>query len=568
MSSRAGAQHRSREKTHERGKDLRLLHTHHGTGSVFFLLCGCALLFAALPLLGQSSPRIVTLSSPSPLIQITVMLKAGSIDDPRGKEGLAYLTAETLLQGGFGDPDDPVTKEELALTILPWGEASKPSVSVAKEVTTFNLTVPEKVLNEYLKKVFQPLFNLPVFQVHELERLRSETLEQITGSLRYEDIEGLGLKAIDSYVFEGTPYAHLAQGSVRGLEKISRDDLLSFYVTHYRADNLIVGLSRDAPALKERVARILAGIGQEVDATRWKKQPLQKPHDFKGRSLVIIAQPNAASSGIHAAFPIPLTRKDPDFWPLYVANVFLGTHRDSFSYLFREIRQKRGYNYGNYSYVEHFSGRPSLLFPPFNTPRQHQYFSVWIRPVAHQYTHHLMKALTWELENFVRTGMTPQQVNLAKNKAETLYLNLAETVSRLLGARVDDAYYDMLEEGYLTHYLKRIDAVTTEQINKAIKKYLQAKNIKYLVVTDDEVAGRLAEEVAADGQAQGKSLTEYEIKTVDQEGTTFFAIPSNTLEIIKRDAVWAAYPLGISRTDIRVAPVEQLFVSGGFLDEP
>jgi len=136
-----------------------------------------------------------------------------------------------------------------------------------------------------------------------------------------------------------------------------------------------------------------------------------------------------------------------------------------------------------------------------------------------------------------------------------------------LGARVDDAYYDMLEEGYLTHYLKRIDAVTTEQINRAIKKYLQAKNIKYLVVTDDEVAGRLAEEVAADGQAQGKSLTEYEIKTVDQEGTTFFAIPSNTLEIIKRDAVWAAYPLGISRTDIRVAPVEQLFVSGGFLEE-
>ena len=192
-----------------------MLHTHHGTGSVFFLLCGCALLFAALPLLGQSSPRIVTLSSPSPLIQITVMLKAGSIDDPKGKEGLAYLTAETLLQGGFGDPDDPVTKEELALTILPWGEASKPSVSVAKEVTTFNLTVPEKVLNEYLKKVFQPLFNLPVFQVHELERLRSETLEQITGSLRYEDIEGLGLEAIDSYLFEGTPQIERSKGKTK-----------------------------------------------------------------------------------------------------------------------------------------------------------------------------------------------------------------------------------------------------------------------------------------------------------------------------------------------------------------
>ena len=62
-------------------------------------------------------------------------------------------------------------------------------------------------------------------------------------------------------------------------------------------------------------------------------------------------------------------------------------------------------------------------------------------------------------------------------------------------------------------------------------------------------------------------MTEYEITTVDQEGATFFAIPPDKLEIIKKDAVWAAYPLGISRTDIRVAPVEQLFVSGGFLEE-
>lgn len=32
-------------------------------------------------------------------------------------------------------------------------------------------------------------------------------------------------------------------------------------------------------------------------------------------------------------------------WPLYVANVYLGTHRDSFGQLYQKIREERGYNY-------------------------------------------------------------------------------------------------------------------------------------------------------------------------------------------------------------------------------
>jgi hypothetical protein len=145
----------------------------------------------------------------------------------------------------------------------------------------------------------------------------------------------------------------------------------------------------------------------------------------KGREVLIVAGPNAIATGIHAGFRAADARRQ-DYWPLYIANIWFGTHRDGFSHLYQVIREERGYNYGDYSYVEHFEGRPFFMFPPPNAPRRFQYFSVWIRPVQHDYAHHIVKALTWELENFVRTGMTGEQCGDAKNKARVLYLSLAE----------------------------------------------------------------------------------------------------------------------------------------------
>ncbi len=47
-------------------------------------------------------------------------------------------------------------------------------------------------------------------------------------------------------------------------------------------------------------------------------------------------------------------RGDEDFYPLAVANSWLGEHRNSSSHLYQVIREERGLNYGDYSYIEYF----------------------------------------------------------------------------------------------------------------------------------------------------------------------------------------------------------------------
>jgi zinc protease len=503
-------------------------------------------------------PQVVTLDSPAALLQVDVMVRAGSASDPEGMEGLAGLTAETLIEGSFGDPNKPITKDDLAEITRPWGSGAYPSVDVAKETTTFSMTVPKEVLDTYLARVLKPMFTQPLFAAAELDRLRGETLEQLRSS-RLEQIELVGLVTLDNVIHARTSYAHPDIGTEKGLEKVTQDAVRSFYATYYTPENVVIGLSSSDPAIVEKVRAALAGVGQ-LEAPTLNRQRAEAPAPVRGRTVTILALPNAISTGLHAGFPLSVTRADKDYWPLYIANIWFGTHRDGFSHLYEVIREQRGYNYGDYSYIEDFEGRPFHLFPPTNTPRRYQYFSIWIRPVQSDYALHIMKALTWELENFVHTGLTEEQCGLAKNKAKVLYLSLAETSDRLLGYRLDDKFYGM-EPGYLEGYLDNVERTTCPEINAAIRKYLQADNLQYVIVTDDEVAPKLAEEIAGGGPAWGKKPADYQIDVKEEGGQKVYEVAEPKLELLRRDAAWAYYWLDIPRENIHIVPVEKMFVT-------
>jgi zinc protease len=229
------------------------------------------------------------------------------------------------------------------------------------------------------------------------------------------------------------------------------------------------------------------------------------------------------------------------------------------------IRQERGYNYGDYSYIEHWDGRTGSLFQIFNQPRKQQYFSLWVRPVQHEYAYPLMKAITYELDRLITEGLTDEDVREAKNKSKVLYVNLGETVGRLLSAKMDDSFHGM-DRGFLESYLENIDKVTTAQVNEAVRRHLQTRNVKYVVVTSSEHAAGLAAQIRANESAQGKSFEEYEFPQVKKaDGTVEFQIPAEKREMVARDALWAAYPLNIG--SVRLVPVNTLFKTGQFTAE-
>ena len=500
-------------------------------------------------------PKIIGMESSAPLLHIKIMVPAGSAMDPVGLEGSAEVTGRMIIEGGFGSRENPTTKEKLAEITRPWGEEAYPRISVSKETTTFSMTVPRERLGTFRERVLGPMLTQPLFIEEELGRIKAETSESLRSYLRLEQIELVGLVTLDNFIHKGTAYAHPDMGTEKGLEKITVEAVRRFFATNYRPEKIVVGVSSSEAEILAQI-RVAFNFTDQSDVDPFPPRPVRAPAKVKGRDALIVALPNAKSTGLHAGFPIPLTRKDKDYWPLYVANIWFGTHRDNFSYLYQVIRDQRGYNYGNYSYIEHFEGRPFYLFPPPNSPRRHQYFSIWIRPVQHEYAYHLMKAMAWELEHFNRTGLTEDQCSEAKNKAKVLYLNLAETNHRLLAYRMDDEFYG-LTPGYLQNYLENVESVSCSEMNTAIRKYLQSENLKYVIVTDDEVAPKLAEEIAAGRPAWGKSPADYQIDVKEEDGQKVYTVSENKLELLRRDAAWAHYWLDISKIQIVLA--EKLF---------
>ena len=503
----------------------------------------------AAPAYTPGEPRVVTLDSRAPLVTMRVMITHGSTSDPAGKEGLAAITADAITDGGFRGANGVVTKEQLAELTNPWGSGARPTVFTSSRTTTFFFTAPRDVIGRYVTEVLGPMLTQPVFEAEEIERLKNETVSQIS-SIRSEDLETLGLAAIDQYVLAGTGYAHHVVGRESTVPTITRADVVRFYREHYRPENAIVGLSTTDAAVVAQVRDAVRSINRDA-TTPPASAPRSEPQSFTGRHVLVVEEPNAPAASVHLGFPYAVNRNHPDYWPLYIANVWLGTHRDSFGRLYTQIREERGYNYGDYSYIEYWAGRPRSLFQIFNQPREQQYFSIWVRPVKHEHAVHLMKAVTYELDRLVRNGLTPEQISEAKNKARVLYLNLGETVPRLIGARVDDAFYGLSNAGFLDTYLEAIDRVTPQQVNDAVRRHLSTDDIKYVVVTSTPHLQNTLAQIRSSAPVFGKSWAEYEFTQAKlPDGTTVWQVPEAKLGTVQLDAAWAAYPLDVREVQV------------------
>src|SRR3989338_6369237 len=212
------------------------------------------------PAAAADAPKVVTLGSPAPLINVKVMVKGGSAADPQGLEGLAHLTGRMLVEGGFGDPKNPVTKDKLAEITRPWGGGAYPEVDVTKETTVISMTVPKEVLGTYVQQVLRPLFTQPQFAPAELDRIRAHALTFLRSG-RLEQIELLGLIALDNVIHEGTSYAQPDIGTEKGLDAVNAEAVRRFYATFYRPENMVVGVSSTDPVIVSQVQAALADGG-------------------------------------------------------------------------------------------------------------------------------------------------------------------------------------------------------------------------------------------------------------------------------------------------------------------
>jgi len=493
---------------------------------VIALALTLALSVAAVGKVPAKMPTVL-LPNSSPLVTFRLLFNVGAASDPKGKEGVAALTASMISDGG----NRAMSYEQIVEAMYPM--ATEFHSQVDKEMTVFYSATHADNLQKYYE-IISGMILEPGWREDDFKRLREDAINFLKVNLRSNNDEELGKEALYDFIYEGHPYGHYNVGTVESLEKLTLEDVKKFYRDNYTAANFVVGLA--GGYAKGFDAKVESDFAAKLPAGAATKLTLPEPEKISGLEMQVIDK-DTSSTAISLGSPIPITRSHPDFPALLVAQSYFGQHRSSNSYLYQRLRAIRGLNYGDYAYIE-YSPRGMFQFHPDpNLCRQQQIFQIWIRPVELKNGLFTLRAAVYELNKLVKNGMSSEDFE-ATRQFLTKYVNvLTKAQDEQLGYALDSRYYGIPNFGdYVRSALAKL---TREDVNRAIKKYLQAENVKIVVVTKNAAAFKAA------------ALS-------NKPSPISYATPPPK-EILDEDKIIESYKLNFNPKRVEVVPVDTVF---------
>ncbi|MDZ7291654.1 MAG: insulinase family protein [candidate division KSB1 bacterium] len=393
-----------------------------------------------------------------PLVQINLLIKAGTAMDPAGKSGLASMTA-AMLDEGAG------SRNALQLADAIDFLGARLSVSASLHNSVVALNTPLSKLDSALA-VMADVALRPTFPPEELQRQRKERLTVL--AQRHDEP-----RAIASVLFNRTlygdkhPYGLSAMGDEKSLRGFRVEDLKNFHATYFRANNAALVVVGDVTA-SSILSKLEAAFGKwpagKIPAATWPAIT-----QIQTRRVWLVDKPGAAQSEIRIG-RIGAPRLSEDYFALTVMNTILG---GSFtSRLNQNLREQHGYTYG---------ARSVFDFRPLPGP--------FLAGAAVQ-TAVTDKALIEFMKEF-RAMLHPvseAELERAKNYVALGFPQDFQSVAQIAGQLAELVIYD-LPDDYFDNYIQRILAVTREEVLRVAKKYLDPEKIAIIVVGDRKEIG-------------------------------------------------------------------------------
>ena len=393
---------------------------------------------------------VTVLHHEQPAVSVRLLVRAGAAQDPKGKGGVATLTAALLDQG-----TTTKSASQIADSIDSIGGAL--GTGAGSDLSFVNVIVMKDSFGMALDLLADVVRN-PEFADEEIERQRQQVLSGLQVSAG--DPDYLASVVFDRLVYGFHPYGLPNSGTAESLASLTRTDLQDFHKRFFVPNNMILAIVGD-------VTRDEAFSAADRVFGKWPRAevPVVKTVEPPPptRRVVIIDKPDAVQTEIRVGH-LGIPRKHADYMAVDLAFKILGG--EGANRLHRVLRSERGLTYGASADIQTLKQSGDFMA---ETDTRTDTTGEALRLIFDEYAK-IRRDRVNERE------LADAQAYLAGNFPLTI-----ETPDAIATQVLNGVFYDLpLEE--IATYRERVQAVTPDDVQRVARAYLSPDRLSVVLV--------------------------------------------------------------------------------------
>ncbi|TXS91407.1 peptidase M16 [Parahaliea maris] len=265
----------------------------------------------------ENDLQVLLVSDPdTPKAAAALDVMVGSGDNPEGRGGLAHFLEHMLFLGTDKYPD-PAEYEEFVTE-----HGGSRNAYTSFEHTNYFFDINADYLPEALDR-FAQFFIAPRFDAEYVDREKNAVQAEYQMGLKSDSRRGLDV--LQEVMNPEHPFSQFAVGSLESLadrpDSSIRDELLSFYETHYSANAMrLVVMGRES---LDELEALVTPMFNQVPNRRYQAADIDAPLFAAGAlPLLVEVEPQATLRQLDVSFPVADYRDDYRAQPLsYLGNL-------------------------------------------------------------------------------------------------------------------------------------------------------------------------------------------------------------------------------------------------------
>ncbi len=385
-----------------------------------------------------------------PILQLNLVISAGSKFDPEDKKGLSNLCCMAIDEGAgkFSALELSEEFDTLGTYFGVYGDqdSSYMYLQALSEFTDRSL------------ELFSSVVTQPRFADDDFDREKRKITVRLMQLL--DEADEIADEVSENLIFGSTSaYSYPNLGYPGTVDKITVQDAKNFYKKYFSPHNsvLVVVGDADLTGLKEKLNNYLGGWKGGSSKTGTVKIP-----SSRSKGIHIVDKASAVQSEIRVGY-LSTKRSEGDYFPKMLLNTILGGQFTSRLNL--NLRENKGYTYG--------------INSRFNYFKEAGYFYI-STSVGSENTGNAVYEIMKELRG-IKNGVTPEELDFAKSSLIRKFPSNFETY-RQIATNITGKIIHNLPENYFDTYLENVISISLEEVNAAADKYIHPEQAVITVV--------------------------------------------------------------------------------------